>query len=42
MADIKRSVDFLNRWLNTIGDIIREWEDRIVGNTQFVAKRKVK
>lgn len=22
--------------------MIREWEDRIVGNTQFVAKRKMK
>ena len=42
MADIKRLADFLNRWLNTIGDTIREWEDRIVGNTQFVAKRKMK
>lgn len=27
----------LNRRLNTIEDRIREWEDKIVGNKQFVA-----
>ena len=37
IAAIKKSIDSFDRWLNTIEDRIREWEDKTVGNIHFEA-----